>query len=101
MNDSRFYALLLVILGSVSMLCVTLANVIQPHGVDVELTTRLFTFGGIIAGPIIILLNSNANKKEIRDGQIEAKEAVKAVVEKKAVEIATGTVTAPGDGKGV
>lgn len=77
MTLSQFYALILVIFGSVAMVCVTLANVLQPHGVDVELTTRLFTFAGIVIGPIVLLMHSNSNKNELKRGQEEVKDEVR------------------------
>ncbi len=76
MTDGRFYSILLLVLGVVAMVCVTAANIWQPPKVDVELGSRIFTFAAMVGGPLIVILNSNANKKELKQGQQEIKNNV-------------------------
>lgn len=82
MTEGRFYSVLLIVFGSVTMFCVTWANIAQPERVDVELTTRLLTFAGIIVGPIILILNSNKNSAKVEHKVDVAADKAEAAAEK-------------------
>lgn len=81
MTDSRFYAVLLVVFGSVVIGAVLFLNIMQPSGVDVEIWNRITNPATIIISALILMmkLNSNTNVVVHKVDTIDKKVEVAAV----------------------
>jgi len=84
MSDGKFFALLLVGFGIAIIGALCWVNTVQPHGWDVELLKQIGLYATPIITALVVLLNSNANKRELRGGQEQiGQQATEAAVKAK------------------
>lgn len=93
-SDGRFYAVLVAVVGFVVLLLLGLLLWLQPAHLDVEMIKILAGFAGSwIFAPLIVVLNSNLNRKQVQQGQEQVKkeviETIPVKVAEKTVEVAT------------
>lgn len=76
MSDPRFFAILLAVfaVAIVALLCIL--DYFQPGGLNNELIKQVMFLVSPIVPAFLVLMNSNAARKDIKEGQQDVKQAV-------------------------